>query len=247
MALALTKHGNPAKALQLGRAALAYQLPMGGRWGYTWAVHVRMWSLARLIADQTAAGNPRHRTSLVALATEIAYLAGGVKTQLAQLGVLIENVGPACDETSRAEQVARDVLGQQTYADAEKRGSQLSSERSEPQRLALGTLSITKLSRDNLATTTTSNWQALSAAEQQVAILAAAGWPNSAIGVRRGTTTKTIDAQISSIFQKLMITSRDDIVRFVPPDQRDRVSTEHSHIPRQSRDKPRSIQHRSKG
>jgi DNA-binding NarL/FixJ family response regulator len=71
----------------------------------------------------------------------------------------------------------------------------------------------------------------LSKAEQEVAMLAAAGWPNSAIGVRRGTATRTTDAQISSIFQKLMINSRDDIVRFVPPDLRNRVSAERSHRP----------------
>jgi hypothetical protein len=78
-------------------------------------------------------------------------------------------------------------------------------------------------------------------------MLAAAGWPNSAIGVRRGTATKTTDAQMSSIFQKLMITSREEIVRFVPPDLRNQVLAEHSHIPRQSRDKPRSIHSRPQG
>src|SRR5262249_48842959 len=92
---------------------------------------------------------------------------------------------------------------------------------------------------------TSSGWQTLSAAEQEVAMLAAAGWPNSAIGVRRGTAIKTTDAQMSSIFQKLMIDSRDDIVRFIPEDQRNRVSAERSHIPRQGRDKPRSINPRS--
>ncbi|MBO0882878.1 MAG: helix-turn-helix transcriptional regulator [Mycobacterium sp.] len=146
------------------------------------------------------------------------------------------------DETSTAEKVACDVLGQQTYADIEKRGSRLFLEPSELQRLALGTLSINTSSRDHPATKgASSSWQALSEAEQEVAIFAAAGWPNSAIGVRRGTSTKTIDAQISSIFQKLMINSREDIVRSIPPDQRSRVSAERSRIPRQSRDKPRSV------
>jgi DNA-binding CsgD family transcriptional regulator len=241
LATALTKHGDAEEALQLGRAALAYQLLVGDRWSPTWTVHLRMWSLARLITDQVAAGNTRRRT-LVELATEIAYLAGGVKTQRARLGLQIDNLGPLADETSTAEKVAREVLGERTYADIEKRGSRLFLERSELERLALGTLSINTLSRDRPATTgTSSSWQALSEAEQEVAIFAAARWPNSAIGVRRGTSTKTIDAQISSIFQKLMISSRDDIVRFVPPDQRSRVSAERSHIPRQSRDKPRSI------
>jgi predicted ATPase len=246
LAIALTKHGDAEEALQLGRAALAYLLPLGDQWGLTWAVHIRMWSLARLITDQIAAVNTSRRT-LVKLATEIAYLAGGVKTQRARLGMLIDNMGSFGDETGTAEKIARDVLGQQTYADVERRGSRLFAERSELQRLALGTLSINTSSRDDPTTKSTSSWRTLSTAEQEVAILAAAGWPNSAIGVRRGTATKTTDAQMSSILQKLLISSREDIVRFVPEDQRNRVSAERSHIPRQSRDKPRSIHPRPKG
>jgi predicted ATPase/DNA-binding CsgD family transcriptional regulator len=246
LAIALTKHGDVERALQLGRAALAYQLPMGDQWGSTWAVHIRMGSLARLIADQMAAGNTRR--TLVTPATEIAYLAGGVKTQRARLGVVIENMGPVSEENSIAENVAREVLGEEVYNDAEKRGSRLSAARFEVQRLALGTLSISTSSGDRLTTEgASSSWQILSKAEQEVAILAAAGWSNSAIGVRRGTATRTIDAQISSIFHKLVINSREDIVRFIPPDQRSRVSAERSHTPRQSRDKPRSIQRRPLG
>jgi len=235
LAIALTKHGDAEQALQVGRAALTYQLPRGDQWGMMWAVHVRVWSLARLITDQIAAGNAS-RSSLVKLATEIAYLAGGVKTHRARLGVLIEQLAPLYDETSAAEKVARDVLGQQTYADIENRGSRLSPERFELQRLALGTLSINTVRVDHPAPKGTSNWQALAGAEQEVAILAAAGWPNSAIGVHRGTSTRTVDAQISKILQKLMINSREDIVGFIPEDQRSRVSAERSPIPRQSRD-----------
>ena len=233
LATALTKHGDAEEGLRLGRAALTYQLLVGDRWGPTWAVHLRMWSLARLITDQIAAGNTS-RSALVELATEIAYLAGGVKTQRARLGLQIDNLGPLADETTTAEKVAREVLGQQAYANIEKRGSRLFSERSELQRLARGTLSINTMPVDHPAGTGTSGWQILSKAEQEVAILAAAGWPNSAIAVRRGTSTRTTDAQISSIFQKLMINSREDIAGFVPQDQRSRVSAERSHIPRQS-------------
>ncbi|MGE2817989.1 LuxR C-terminal-related transcriptional regulator, partial [Mycobacterium heidelbergense] len=239
LAIALTKYGDAEQALQLGRAALAYQVALGDKWAPTWVIHVRMWSLARLITDQIAAGNAP-RSNLVKLASEIAYLSGGVTTHRARLGVLIENMGPICDETSRAEQVARDVLGQETYADVAKRGSRLFVDRSELQQIALGTWSIGTSTRDRLAANGASNWETLSEAEQEVAILAAAGWPNSAIGVRRGTSTKTIDAQISSIFQKLAIDSRKEIGRFVPQEIRNRVSAERSHIPRQSRSRPRS-------
>ena len=238
LAVALTKHGDVKEALQLGRAALAYLLPHRDQWGTTWAVHIRMWSLARLITNQIAAANTT-RSTLVKLATEIAYLAGGLKTQRARLGMLIEKMPPFADETSAAEKVARDVLGHETYAEAEKRGSGLSPERFEVQRLAMGTLSIDASTADHpLAKEASSNWHSLSKAERDVATLAAAGWSNSAIGVRRGTSTRTTEAQISSIFQKLMINSREDIVRFIPKDQRSRVSAERSHIPHHSRDKP---------
>jgi predicted ATPase/DNA-binding CsgD family transcriptional regulator len=239
LAIALTKHGDAEEALQLGRAALAYQLPRGDQWGTMWAVHLRMLSLARLITDQIAAGNTPRR-AIVKLATEIAYLAGGVKAQRARLGVLIENMGPVADEISTAEQVARDVVGREMYADIEKRGFRLSAEGSEVQRLALGTLSINTLPVDHPARNGTS-WQALSEAEQEVAILAAAGWHNSAIGVRRGTSTKTTDAQMSSIFQKLTISSRRDIVRFVPQNQRSRLSAERSRRLSQGRGQQRSF------
>jgi predicted ATPase/DNA-binding CsgD family transcriptional regulator len=238
LAITLTKHGDTEDALELGRAALAYLLPRGDQWGTIWAVHIRMWSLARLITDQRSAACSTRRNTLVELASEIAYLGGGAKAQRARLGMLIEGLGPFSDETRNAEQIARDVLGQDTYTDVEKRGAQLFADRSELERVALGTLSTDTPSP---TAKSTSIWPTLSAAEQEVAILAAAGWPNSAIGVRRGTTTKTTEAQMSSIFQKLSINSRDDIVRCVPQDQRDRVSAERSHMPRQSRDKPRSI------
>jgi predicted ATPase/DNA-binding CsgD family transcriptional regulator len=228
LAIALTKHGNPAEALQLGRAALDYQVSRGDQWGATWSVHIRMWSLARLITDEIAASNTG-RSALVAMATEIAHLAGGVKAQRARLGMLIDNLIPFADETSIAENIARGVLGQQAYTEAEQRGSRLFAERSELQRIVLGKASLIPSSP---ATNSASSWKTLSKAEQEVAILAAAGWPNSAIGVRRGTSTRTTDAQIASIFQKLRINSREDIVRCAPQALRARISAERSNIPR---------------
>jgi len=238
LAAALTKHGDAEEALRLGHTALSCQLSCGDQWGPTWVVQVRTWSLARLIADQRAAGNTR-RSALVKLASEIAYLAGGLRTQRDRLGVQIENLGPIAEETHIAEQVAREILGQRTYTDIEKRGATSFSGPSELQRLALGTDLMTTSFVDHPAAQGTSTWPTLSAAEQEVATLAAAGWPNSAIAARRGTSTRTTDAQMSSILEKLMIESREDIVRFIPEDQRSRVSAERSHIPRQTRDKPR--------
>ncbi|WP_063060766.1 helix-turn-helix domain-containing protein [Nocardia sienata] len=59
-------------------------------------------------------------------------------------------------------------------------------------------------------------WRELSEAERAVAILAAAGWTNSAIAVRRGTSVRTTEAQLAAVLRKLVIGSRRDIVGFVP-------------------------------
>ncbi|MEV6134816.1 LuxR C-terminal-related transcriptional regulator [Nocardia sp. NPDC051990] len=226
-AIALTKHADPAEALTAAHSALTYQIPRRDLWGVLWAAHIRMWSLARIITDATAA-SPAEKTRRIALATEIAQLAGGSTTLRTRLGTA--EVGPFAEETTRALAVARGVLGQQTLDVAQTQGSRLSIESDEVRHLALGTSTTSDPRRD-----VSDTWCTLTGAEQDVAILAAAGWSNSAIGVRRGTSIKTINTQMTSILQKLTITSREDIIGFVPADHRELVSREHSRRPRRNR------------
>lgn len=61
-----------------------------------------------------------------------------------------------------------------------------------------------------------SRWSELTAAEAEVALLAAAGWANREIAVRRGASVRTVDAQLAAIRHKLMIASRAEIARHVP-------------------------------
>jgi hypothetical protein len=74
------------EALAVGRTALAHQLSMGDQWGTVWAVHIRTWTLARMVADgRTADGvqpDPVQRWAL-----EIAQLMGGAATLRHQLAV----------------------------------------------------------------------------------------------------------------------------------------------------------------
>ncbi|MEV5649892.1 AAA family ATPase [Nocardia sp. NPDC052254] len=69
-------------------------------------------------------------------------------------------------------------------------------------------------------------WQALSRAEREVAVLAAAGWPNSAIAGRRRSSVRTVDAQVAMVRQKLGISSRTDIVGHLPADAAERMRAE---------------------
>uniref|UniRef100_UPI002454A6D0 helix-turn-helix domain-containing protein n=1 Tax=Nocardia cyriacigeorgica TaxID=135487 RepID=UPI002454A6D0 len=78
-------------------------------------------------------------------------------------------------------------------------------------------------------------WESLSRAERDVAILAAAGWPNSAIASRRHSSVRTVDAQVAGIRQKLMISSRNDIAAHIPPELAERVRAEAGQRPQRPR------------
>ncbi|MEU7633548.1 hypothetical protein AB0C34_26830 [Nocardia sp. NPDC049220] len=222
-ALTLTKHGNPTEALVFERQALEHQLPARDPWGLFWAVQFRTWSLAQCIVDAEATDAP-DRDMVTAWATEIALLAGGTATQQAKLGIHLEALGPFADEAARALAVARRVLGPKAFEQAHTRGSRLRPERNEVQQLAMGTLPTAALTAPLQEDTAASSyWTELTTAEQEVATLAAARWTNAAIAARRGNSVRTVDAQMAAILKKLTITSREDIIGFVPKDVIDKV------------------------
>lgn len=225
-ALTLTKHGDPVEALAVGRTALEYLLTTRDQWGTAFAVHIRIWSLARVITDSIAAGGANRDNNVRALAVEIAELVGGASMLRARLGVNIEELGPFADETNHAREVACGVLGANGFAAAEKAGGEV-------QRLAVGRLSNTRTPvTDAVAAHNPPHWRELSTVEREVAILAAAGWTNTAIAARRGNSHRTVDTHVAAILQKLAITSRKDIIRFVPEDQIGQVDVEVSRRPR---------------
>ncbi len=232
-AIALIKYERSTDALPFVRRALRYQINACDHWGAIFAATVHVWGTAHLIADLTSAGNTDKRR-LTALASEIGLIVGGIGTLRARLGV--ENDGgliPASDETEIAIKIASDLIGAKAFAAVQKRGSQLHPERNEVLQVAAGTLPIEAIvSAPSAVTPTPSHWHTLTDAEQEVAILAAAGWVNSAIAVRRGTSTRTVDAQASSILRKLAVTSRDDIIQFITADAIDRVKAERERRPR---------------
>ncbi|WP_329405552.1 LuxR C-terminal-related transcriptional regulator [Nocardia vinacea] len=233
-AIALTKYGDPEEALAVGRSALADQVAMRDQWGALWAVHVRMWTLARMSADARPMDGAASE-QVIARATEIALLGGGVATWRQRLGVNMANLGPFETETDNAIDIAREVLGHKLFEATQREGAMLRPEQGEVARLALGTLSMDKLEVDHpIRRDRPSPWQELSTAEQEVATLAAAGWTNTAIAASRGSSFKTIDAQMVSIFQKLTITSRADIITFVPADRQSDVTNAAARRPKRA-------------
>ncbi|WP_181723641.1 ATP-binding protein [Nocardia gipuzkoensis] len=228
-AIALTKHGDASSALKPARRALALQLSRRDEWGALWSVQARAWALARIV-DDGARGAAVDRGRMVEQATEIAQLIGGTATLRTRLGIDITGLGPFQDETVNAVQIARKILGARAFATAEANGRSLRPETHEVHQLALGTLSPARLSTAP-GERQHAPWQRLTRAERDVAVLAAAGWPNSAIAVRRGSSPKTVDAQVAATLQKLAIPSREHIITSIPPDLADRVDTEAARRP----------------
>ncbi|WP_228829447.1 ATP-binding protein [Nocardia beijingensis] len=235
--IALARHGDPVEALAIGRSSLLNQKRAGGdQWAVMWGVECRTWSLARLITDLQTAGNGIDRDKLVATATEIAHLAGGVEAVRTKLGVDIARMGPFADESAKAIAVARQVLGTDTFAAAQARGSRLRPERDEVLRLALGRSTLEAVpKKDTRSAGPTSPWWQLTTAEQQVATLAAAGWTNAAIAARRGSSVRTVEAQVAAILQKLTLATREDIIDTVPRSVIDEVRIEASRRPQRGR------------
>ncbi|WP_280380950.1 ATP-binding protein [Nocardia wallacei] len=214
--IALTRLGEPVEALAVQRAVLQALTPSREQWGALWAVEFRTWSLARLLVDPPS-GRAGERRAPAALATEIALLAGGTRRMRDRLGVDIEQLGPFADYSRDAVRAAEKVLGARAFDAAVARGAELRPESSEVQRLAMGTLSLAERSAPaRRGGEPAPRWHTLTAAEQEVAGLAAAGWTNAEIAARRGRSRRTVDAQVAAILQKLQITSRSAITRFVP-------------------------------
>ncbi|MGW4325053.1 helix-turn-helix transcriptional regulator [Nocardia sp. NPDC004573] len=231
-AMALTKHGDPQQALAVTHAALTTQLAMRDQWGVVWAVHIRAWALSRMIRDTEG----ERSGAVTEWAREVARLLGGGATLRERIGVDIANLGPFAVETDIAADTARAVLGDTAFAEAEREGALLRSELGEVAQLALGNLSLDRLPVEHpVRRHRPSHWEDLSAAEQDVAVLAAAGWTNTAIAARRGSSYKTVDAQMASILQKLMIGSREDIRALVPADRQDQVMEEAARKPLRAR------------
>ncbi|MFI6218572.1 ATP-binding protein [Nocardia brasiliensis] len=238
-ALALTMHGRPEEALEFVRNALEYQVSSGDQWGALWAVEFRIWSLAHMISDMKHDPDcPTDR--LRSLAAEAALLMGGTRTLRARLGIGLglrleaNELGLFGHETLKAIEAALQVLGREQFNAAVARGTKLRPDHAEVQRLVLGTLQATQ-SASTQTTNDPPRWASLSAAEREVAILAAAGWTNSSVAARRGSSIKTVDAQVAAILRKLEITARGDIIRQVPQESLEQVHIEAARRPGRQR------------
>ncbi|NKY88110.1 ATP-binding protein [Nocardia veterana] len=208
--IAETRYGDAHQAIATARATLARQIAMRDAWGAVWTVHALVWALSRVLTS----GSGRS-----ASAADTARLVGAADALRRRLGVEIAHLRPFSAETARAVERLRKNLGTNRFESLRQEGAGLRPPMAHVARLAQGEGPST----DQRAPTGDAerSWDHLTHAEREVAVLAAAGWTNAAIATRRGSSRRTVDAQIAAVLRKLTIDSREDISALIPPGNRD--------------------------
>ncbi|WP_327147982.1 ATP-binding protein [Nocardia sp. NBC_01329] len=231
-ALALARSDDPAAALEPAGVVVFGDGAGSDTWMTSWSVAVCMLVLSHVLAVDPAALGAA--AAARARATELAWLVGVFRACHRTMGICIERVPMVAAGVRHATETATTILGPAEFAAAEQRGSRLhpgGEEVRQHLRNHWPVRSATPISSAaggefEPAGRAESRWNALSPAEREIAVLAAAGWPNSAIAERRGSSVRTVDAQVASIRQKLMIASRRQISDHIPGDLAERVGAE---------------------
>ncbi|MET9487810.1 AAA family ATPase [Nocardia sp. NPDC006630] len=221
-AIALSEYADPNEAMALCDSALEWQIPMRDHWGGVWGLHIRAWILARMI-DNHGSEQPVRQDRIEQWAMEIARLTGSTAALRWQSGIELTNLGPFADRSALAVEVAVNIVGHSAFEAAAREGERAG----ETVRMAAGGRAPVDSAAHPAVGTDSNNrndpsehWDALTAAEQDVAILIAAGLTNTAIAARRGTSNRTVDSQVAAILVKLEINSRKSILPLLPAEHR---------------------------
>ncbi|WP_328391742.1 ATP-binding protein [Nocardia sp. NBC_00416] len=245
LALALARSDDPAAALEPARTVVSGNGAGRDTWMTSWTVAVCMLVLAHLLAADPAALGAASAARV--RATELAWLVGVFRACHRTMGICIERVPMVAAGVGRATETATAILGAADFAAAERRGGQFRSGsdavrqylRSHWPVRTLTASAKTGHGESEPDLRADSRWETLSPAEREVAVLAAAGWPNSAIAERRGSSVRTVDAQVASIRQKLLIASRRRIPDHIPAGLAERVRAERAAAAGRSRNRRR--------
>ncbi|MEU6564591.1 ATP-binding protein [Nocardia nova] len=223
--IAESRYGDPEVAVRRGREGVAQHLERGDTWTAGWIIHFCTVALATILTRRAESGG--RAADLEAAAREIAHLQGGTAALHRSMGIASDRVALVISGSQAARTAAVAVLGTQRYEAAVRRGTRLRPEAQELARYFLGRLAIPEPPGDH----DEQGWRELSPAERDIAILVAAGWTNSAVAVRRGTSVRTVDAQVATLRRKLAAPDRSAIISRIPPELRDRVDAESQQLP----------------
>lgn len=229
-ALALARSADPAAALPEVHALLSGRHAIGDTWKVSWSVGVCMVVLTQLSALDPPA--PGASATARERADELAWLVGVFRACHRSMGVRVERMPMMALEVRRATAAATAILGPADFAAAERRGRQYRPGSEMVQEYVRRSRPAGRAGSAAPVGQNASRWGVLSPAERAVAVLAAAGWTNSAIALRRGSSVRTVDAQVASIRQKLLIGSRREIAGHIPGELAAAIDAERAAVDR---------------
>ncbi|MGW5388110.1 ATP-binding protein [Nocardia sp. NPDC003963] len=241
--LALARSDEPAAALESAHAVVSWLGSSRDAWMTSWSTAVCMLVLTQVLTEEPAALGTAAAVRI--RATELAWLVGVFRACHRSMGICVERVPMVVLGVRRATRVATELVGPADFAAAEQRGGQFRPGGDAVQEYLRRRWPVRPVVVDapvDRGEPADSRWDNLSPAEREVAVLAAAGWPNSAIAQRRGSSVRTVDAQVASIRQKLLIGSRRQIPDHIPAHLAGAVDTERASAadrPRNRRRTPR--------
>ncbi|WP_040811575.1 ATP-binding protein [Nocardia concava] len=210
-AIAISAHADPAEGLAFCDKGLAWQIPMRDNWGVVWGLNIRAWILSRLITERLASDD-----TAAAWAQGIARSLGTAAAIRRRLGIELENLRPFAEHTAEAVAVASKVLGPKAFNAAVEEVEFAPGADRLPSACPEAVECLAEQTNPPALARQSQPWNELTSAELQVATLAATGLTNTAIAAHRGTSTRTVDAQIAAVLSKLMINSRKDIATKLP-------------------------------
>ncbi|WP_280257339.1 ATP-binding protein [Nocardia wallacei] len=234
-AVSLVAHGDLTEAAAMSRSVLTEHLIDGDVWTVSWAIGARIMVAARTVLEASVAGDEPVRT---AAATEMARLVGAFRSCVRATGTVIETVPLITTELQRAADLSVVVIGERAYAAARDEGAAVSPDFDTLRRYVLDRAPDDPSSEGAEPASVPRRWDTLSRAEREVAVLAAAGWSNSAIAGERRSSVRTVDAQVASIRQKLLTPSRKEIIQHIPGELADAVRREAGRRPRRAPRRP---------
>ncbi|MBL1079806.1 hypothetical protein JK358_35930 [Nocardia sp. 2] len=209
--IALARCGHTREALALTDALLSAPLVPDDMWTVSWALAGRFITLTEILADTTSPGAvDRDR-----IARELARLVGAFAAHHRSTGVAIHRIPLLATHLDRAAQLAGRALGEEDYADAQDQGKALLRTFVDSGDIGRGAFAAAATAGPGAGAPGVL-WASLTRAERHIATYAAAGWTNTAIAAHRRCSVRTVDAQLASVRRKLMITSRNDILRHIP-------------------------------
>lgn len=220
-AVSSIERGHPSVALDCIHNAQRLHISASDQLG--WVILLRAWALGQAVVDVADNTERRH---LMDRAVYAAYLFGAQSALHSKLGMEIQLLPNFADRNERTITSLKGFLGADAFDEAYERGTRIPPRISAFEKIVKSPLELRKAKRPAGGGMRKAPWDALSRAEQSVAILASAGITNAMIAARRGTSTRTVEAQLAAVLRKLQIVSRHEIEQFIPDERTAEVRQE---------------------